>query len=126
MACVHAIDRFVTLNSLPVNVVINMLLILICFASYVALFAFYFIQGMNINPFIFIHARPYTLPPTAVIPLIGVTLTSAPSALLRRADEVLAFSNTVGGRCGEGLSGESLGLGKVGRERYAVWLDESG
>lgn len=119
-------DRLAKRNSLAVNVAINMLLILICFASYVALFAFYFIQGMNINPFVFIHARPYTLPPTAVIPLVEFTLTSAISALLRRADEVLAFSNTVGGRCGEGLSGESLGLGKVGRERYAVWLDESG
>ena len=42
---------------------------------------------MNISPFVHLHTRPYTLPPTAVIPLIGVTLASATSALLTRCVE---------------------------------------
>jgi hypothetical protein len=35
--------------------------------------------------------------------------------IARRADEVLAFSRTVGGRYGDGLSGESLDLGETER-----------
>lgn len=44
-----------------------------------------------------------------------VVLEYDPVLIARRADEVLAFSNTAGQRCGEGFSGQSLGLGKVGR-----------
>ncbi|KAM0700430.1 hypothetical protein Q7P35_012151 [Cladosporium inversicolor] len=42
---------------------------------------------MNISPFVYTHAKPYTFPPAAVVPLIGVTLTSATSALLTRCVE---------------------------------------
>jgi len=87
MACLRSIDRFVKRNSLTVNVVINTLLISLCVTSYAVLLTLYFTEGMNIGSLVYISVKPYTIPPTVVIPLIGVTLTSATSALLTRSVE---------------------------------------
>jgi hypothetical protein len=44
-----------------------------------------------------------------------VILGYSPVLIARRADEVLVSSRTVGGRYGDGLSGESLDLGEIER-----------
>jgi len=87
MACLRSIDRFVKRNSLPVNIAINILLVFLCVTSYAVLLTLYFTEGMNISSLVYISVKPYTVPPTVVIPLLGVTLTSATSALLTRSVE---------------------------------------
>jgi hypothetical protein len=89
MACLRSIDHFIQRNSLRVNIAINTLLMFLCLISYALLITLYLTEGMNIDPLVYISITPtpYALPPTVVIPLIGVTLTSATSALLTRAVE---------------------------------------
>jgi len=87
MARLHSIKRLLNRHSLHVNVAINVLLLLLCLASYVALFVLYFTQGMSIKAFVEVSHEAFTLPPTAVVPLVGVILTSATSALLTRSVE---------------------------------------
>jgi hypothetical protein len=89
MACLRSIDHFIQRNSLRVNIAINTLLMFLCLISYALLITLYLTEGMNIDSLIYISVTPtpYALPPTIVIPLIGVTLTSATSALLTRSVE---------------------------------------
>jgi len=86
MTCLRSIDGLLKRNSLPVNVAVNMLLMLICLVSYAALFALYFSQGHEHQPY-FIHPRQ-TLHSTSYgsdpADRSHCTLTSATSALLIR------------------------------------------
>jgi hypothetical protein len=87
MARLQSIKRLLKRHSLHVNVAINVLLLLLCSASYVALFVLYFTQGMSIKAFVNVSHETFTLPPTAVVPLVGIILTSATSAFLTRSVE---------------------------------------
>jgi len=92
MACLHPLDRLLKRHSLYVNVTINVGLLLLCTFSYATLVALYCTWGLGIDQFtetypVSLPNTGITLPPTVVVPLLGVILTSATSALLTRAVE---------------------------------------
>ena len=80
-----AIQGFLERHSFAVNVAINVLLAGLCCASYAILVALYFTQGLGVRSLM--YADESTLPPTVAVPLLGVLLTGATSALLTRSVE---------------------------------------
>lgn len=67
-------------------------------------------------PSVYVHTRSKQSEVQSRDIVLGCDLVS----IARRADDAPAFSHTGGRRCGEGWSGESLDLSKVGSARSMV------
>jgi hypothetical protein len=78
-------NTFFKRHSVAVNATINIVLALLCAISYVVLVVLYLTQGMRVESFT--HVGKARLPATTAIPLLGVLLTGATSALLTRSVE---------------------------------------
>lgn len=78
-------ERFFRRNSRAINITINIVLIILCSISYILLLSLYFTQGMRTESFMLVSRG--SLPPTTAVPLLGVLLTGATSALLTRSVE---------------------------------------
>jgi hypothetical protein len=89
-------NTFFKRHSVAVNATTNIILVLLCAISYVVLFVLYFRQGMEVESFTYVGKG--TLPPTTAIPLLGVLLTGATSALLTRSVEHNLWTNLIRGR----------------------------
>jgi hypothetical protein len=99
-----ATNSFFKRHSVAVNAATNILLILLCTISYVVLLVLYFTQGMEVESFK--HVGKGILPPTTAIPLLGVLLTGATSALLTRSVEHNLWTNLFRGNPGSSFYGE--------------------
>lgn len=77
--------RFLRRHSRAINIAVNVLLMVLCSVSYALLLILYSTQGMGIESFKYIGRG--SLAPTTAIPLLGVLLTGATSALLTRSVE---------------------------------------
>jgi hypothetical protein len=89
-------NTFFKRHSVAVNATTNIVLILLCAISYVLLLVLYFKQGMEVESFTYVGKG--ILPPTTAIPLLGVLLTGATSALLTRSVEHNLWTNLIRGR----------------------------
>jgi hypothetical protein len=84
------IKRFFSRHSLALNIITNLALALVCLPSYGVLVALYLTQGLGVQSFTLVtqHAEgQYSIPPTAVVPVLSVVLVGATSALLTRSVE---------------------------------------
>jgi hypothetical protein len=88
-------EHFYRQHSRAINVTANVLLVVLCGISYVLLLVLYFTQGMWTDSFMFVDEG--NLPPTTAIPLLGVLLTGATSALLTRSVEHSVWIRLLGG-----------------------------
>lgn len=79
------IQQLLKRHSLALNIATNVVLLLLCLVSYIIIFLIYFRQGDLIRSLVYVGEG--ALPPTTTIPLLGVLLTGATSALLTRAVE---------------------------------------
>lgn len=85
MGKMDAIRRSLKRHSWATNLTINILLALLCIFSYVFLIALYLSQGLSIASFK--NLDESSISPTAIIPVFGVILNGATSALLTRSVE---------------------------------------
>jgi len=88
-------ERFYKQHSQAINITTNVLLVVLCGICYAVLLALYFTQGMGTESLMFVDRG--SLPPTAAVPLLGVLLTGATSALLTRAVEHSVWIRLLGG-----------------------------
>ena len=77
--------RFSRRHSRAINISINILLATLCGVGYALLLLLYSTQGMGIESFKYVGRGSFA--PTTAIPLLGVLLTGATSALLTRSVE---------------------------------------
>jgi hypothetical protein len=89
-------NTFFKRHSVAVNATTNIVLVLLCAVSYVVLVVLYFTQGMEVESFTYVGKGQ--LPPTTAIPLLGVLLTGATSALLTRSVEHNLWTKLIRGR----------------------------
>jgi hypothetical protein len=78
-------DRSLRQHSRAINITVNVLLLVLCGIGYALLLVLYFSQGMWTESLMFVDRG--SLPPTTAVPLLGVLLTGATSALLTRSVE---------------------------------------
>jgi hypothetical protein len=78
-------ERFLRQHSRAINITVNVLLVVLCGIGYSLLLVLYITQGMWTESFMFVDRGG--LPPTTAVPLLGVLLTGATSALLTRSVE---------------------------------------
>lgn len=88
-------ERFFRRHSQAINITVNVLLVVLCGISYALLLALYLTQGMGTESLIFVDKG--SLPPTTAVPLLGVLLTGATSALLTRSIEHSVWIRLLGG-----------------------------
>lgn len=88
-------ERFFRQHSQAINITANVLLVVLCGISYVSLLALYLTQGMGTESLMFVDRG--SLPPTTAVPLLGVLLTGATSALLTRSVEHSVWIRLLGG-----------------------------
>lgn len=88
-------DRFFVQYSRAINITVNILLVVLCGISYALLLVLYITQGMWTESFMFVDRG--SLPPTTAVPLLGVLLTGATSALLTRSVEHSIWICLLGG-----------------------------
>jgi hypothetical protein len=89
-------NTFFKRHSVAVNATTNIVLLLLCAISYVVLIVLFFTQGMEVGSSTYVGKG--ILPPTTAIPLLGVLLTGATSALLTRSVEHNLWTNLIRGR----------------------------
>jgi hypothetical protein len=91
-------DRFFVQHSRAINITVNILLVVLCGISYALLLVLYITQGMWTESFMFVDRG--SLPPTTAVPLVGVLLAGAISALLTRSVEHSVWIRLLGGESG--------------------------
>ncbi|KAL1590068.1 hypothetical protein WHR41_01030 [Cladosporium halotolerans] len=82
----EAIKYYLGRYSLAVNIATNIFLVLLCVISYAALIMLYCSKGMHLRSFTYIEDSN-NLPPTTFVPVLGILLTGATSALITRSVE---------------------------------------
>lgn len=92
------IKHFYARHSLAINIAINVLLAGLCIVSYAVLITLYLTQGLGLRSLR--YRDEGILPPTVAVPLLGVLLTGATSALLTRSVEHSLWTNLVYGTPG--------------------------
>ena len=88
-------EHFFRQHSQAINITVNVLLVVLCCISYALLLALYLTQGMGTESLMFVDRS--SLPPTTAVPLLGVLLTGASSALLTRSVEHSVWIRLLGG-----------------------------
>lgn len=88
-------ERFFKQHSQAINITVNVLLVVLCGIDYALLLVIYFSQGMGTESLMFVDRG--SLPPTTAVPLLGVLLTGATSALLTRSVEHSVWIRLLGG-----------------------------
>lgn len=88
-------ERFFKQRSQAINITVNVLLVVLCGICYALLLVIYFTQGMGTESLMFVDRG--RLPPTTAVPLLGVLLTGATSALLTRSVEHSVWIRLLGG-----------------------------
>lgn len=76
---------FLRRHSRAINIATNVLLVMLCGVGYALLLILYSTQGMGVESFKYVGRGGWA--PTTAIPLLGVLLTGATSALLTRSVE---------------------------------------
>lgn len=96
LVTMEKMEHFFRQHSQAINVTVNVLLVALCGIIYGLLLVLYLTQGMETESLMFVGRG--SLPPTTAVPLLGVLLTGATSALLTRSVEHSVWIRLLGGQ----------------------------
>lgn len=102
MAFFNSFRQCLNRRSFEINVATSIILTLICAFCYALILLLYLTKGLQVRSFMYVGEG--SIPPTFIVPLLGIILTGATSALLTRAVEHDVWSTILVRRHGPEVS----------------------